>query len=161
MKCKFLLLMCAMAMLASCVDQPIDDTMSIDGSVPSQSLALKPQVLFNADQAIAGEIIVKFRESTIEQIESATTLMTDGIVASGVESIDKFCKTVGAYNIERLFPDAGRFEARQRKAGLHLWYKISFDEGVSMSKVGEMLSKVEELSVVEYNMPIELPDVTP
>ena len=91
--------MCATAMLASCVDQKIDDSMSIDGSVPSQSLALKPQVLFNADQAIAGEIIVKFRESTIEQIESATTLMTDGIVASGVESIDKFCKTVGAYNI--------------------------------------------------------------
>ena len=159
MKCKFLLLMCATAMLASCVDQKIDDSMSIDGSVPSQSLALKPQVLFNADQAIAGEIIVKFREPAVETIESATTLLSEGNVVTGVESIDKFCKTVGAYNIERLFPDAGRFEARQRKAGLHLWYKISFDEGVSMSKVGEILSQNEDLSVVEYNMAIELPDV--
>lgn len=159
MKCKFLLLMCATAMLASCVDQKIDDSMSIDGSVPSQSLALKPQVLFNADQAIAGEIIVKFREPAVETIESATTLLSEGNVVTGVESIDKFCKTVGAYNIERLFPDAGRFEARQRKVGLHLWYKISFDEGVSMSKVGEILSQNEDLSVVEYNMAIELPDV--
>lgn len=159
MKCKFLLLMCATAMLASCVDQKVDDSMSIDGSVPSQSLALKPQVLFNADQAIAGEIIVKFREPAVETIESATTLLSEGNVVTGVESIDKFCKTVGAYNIERLFPDAGRFEARQRKAGLHLWYKISFDEGVSMSKVGEILSQNEDLSVVEYNMAIELPDV--
>lgn len=159
MKCKFLLLMCATAMLASCVDQKIDDSMSIDGSVPSQSLALKPQVLFNADQAIAGEIIVKFREPAVETIESATTLLSEGNVVTGVESIDAFCKTVGAYNIERLFPDAGRFEARQRKAGLHLWYKISFDEGVSMSKVGEILSQNEDLSVVEYNMAIELPDV--
>lgn len=133
--------------------------MNIDGSVPSQMLAQKPQMLFSAEQAIAGEVIVKFRESAIETVESATTLMSEGQVSTGVESIDAFCKSVGAYSIERLFPAAGRFEARQRKAGLHLWYKISFDEGVSLSKVGEMLSDNKDLSVVEFNMPIELPDV--
>lgn len=146
-------------MLASCVDPKIDDAMNIDGSVPSQMLAQKPQMVFSAEKAIAGEVIVKFRESAIETVESATMLMSEGQVSTGVESIDAFCKTVGAYNIERLFPAAGRFEARQRKAGLHLWYKISFDEGVSMSKVGEMLSSNKDLSVVEFNMPIELPDV--
>ncbi len=146
-------------MLASCVDPKIEDTMNIDGSVPSQMLAQKPQMLFSAEQAIAGEVIVKFRESAIETVESATTLMSEGQVSTGVESIDAFCKSVGAYSIERLFPAAGRFEARQRKAGLHLWYKISFDEGVSLSKVGEMLSDNKDLSVVEFNMPIELPDV--
>lgn len=159
MKCKFLLLMCATAMLASCADPKIDDAMNIDGTVSSPTLAQKPQMVFSAEQAIAGEIIVKFREPAVETIESATTLMSEGRVVTGVESIDAFCKTVGAYRIERLFPDAGRFEARQRKAGLHLWYKISFDEGVSMSKVGEILSQNEDLSVVEYNMAIELPDV--
>lgn len=146
-------------MLASCVDPKIDDAMNIDGSVPSQMLAQKPQMVFSAEKAIAGEVIVKFRESAIETVESATMLMSEGQVSTGVESIDAFCKTVGAYNIERLFPAAGRFEARQRKAGLHLWYKISFDEGVSMSKVGEMLSSNKDLLVVEFNMPIELPDV--
>lgn len=146
-------------MLASCVDQKIDDAMNIDGSVPSQMLAQKPQMVFSAEKAIAGEVIVKFRESAIETVESATMLMSEGQVSTGVESIDAFCKAVGAYNIERLFPAAGRFEARQRKAGLHLWYKISFDEGVSMSKVGEMLSNNKDLAVVEFNMPIELPDV--
>ena len=146
-------------MLASCVDPKIDDAMNIDGSVPSQMLAQKPQMVFSAEKAIAGEVIVKFRESAIETVESATMLMSEGQVSTGVESIDTFCKAVGAYNIERLFPAAGRFEARQRKAGLHLWYKISFDEGVSMSKVGEMLSSNKDLAVVEFNMPIELPDV--
>ena len=146
-------------MLASCVDPKIDDAMNIDGSVPSQMLAQKPQMVFSAEKAIAGEVIVKFRESAIETVESATMLMSEGQVSTGVESIDAFCKAVGAYNIERLFPAAGRLEARQRKAGLHLWYKISFDEGVSMSKVGEMLSNNKDLSVVEFNMPIELPDV--
>lgn len=158
MKSKFLLLMCATAMLASCVDTPIDDQMTIDGSVPSQSMALKPQMVFSAEQAIAGEIIVKFRESAAETVEATTQLVSeDGLVVTGVESIDAFCKTVGAYNMERLFPNAGRFEARQRKAGLHLWYKISFDEGVSMSKVGQMLASSEDLSVVEYNVEVALP----
>ncbi len=146
-------------MLASCVDPKIDDTMNIDGSVSSQLLAQKPQMVFSAEQAIAGEVIVKFRESAIETVESATTLMSEGQVVTGVESIDSFCKNVGAYSIERLFPNAGRFEARQRKAGLHLWYKISFDEGVSMSKVSEMLSSNKDLAVVEFNMEISLPKV--
>ena len=44
MKCKFLLLMCATAMLASCADPKIDDTMNIDGSVSSQLLAQKPKM---------------------------------------------------------------------------------------------------------------------
>lgn len=158
MKCKFLLLMCAAAMLASCTDPKIDDTMNIDGSVSSQLLAQKPKMVFSAEQAIAGEVMVKFRESTIDAVESAMSLAAvDGQIETGVEAIDEFCKNVGAYKVERLFPDAGRFEARQRKAGLHLWYRISFDESVSMAKVGEMLSSVEELAVIEYNVPMVLP----
>ena len=159
MKCKFLLLMCATMMLASCVETNLDE-MKIDGSVPSQTLAQKPVMVHSAEVAIPGEIIVKFRESAIEQVESATALMTEGAIATGVEEIDLFCKNVGAYKVERLFPNAGRFEARQRKAGLHLWYKISFDEGVSMSKVGQMLTGIDELAVVEYNVEISLPKVT-
>ena len=160
MKCKFLLLMCAAAMLSSCVDPKIDDEMNIDGSVSSQVLAHKPKMVFSAEQAISGEILVKFRESNIDAVENAVSLTAvDGVIESGIESIDEFCKNVGAYKMERLFPNAGRFEARQRKAGLHLWYKITFDESISMSKVGEMLSSIDELAVVEYNVPISLPKV--
>ena len=120
MKCKFLLLMCAAAMLSSCVDPKIDDVMNIDGSVSSQVLAQKPKMVFSAEQAISGEILVKFRESNIDAVENAVSLAAvDGVIESGIESIDAFCKNVGAYKMERLFPNAGRFEARQRKAGLH------------------------------------------
>ena len=146
-------------MLASCTDPKLDDTMNIDGSVSSQLLAQKPKMVFSAEQAIAGEVLVKFRDTAVETVESAASLLTEGRVVTGIESFDAFCQSVGAYNISRVFPDAGRFEARQRKAGLHLWYKVAFDEGVSMSKVGEMLSNCNELAVVEFNMPISLPDV--
>lgn len=150
-------------MLAACVDSNIDDGMNIDGSTPSQVLTQKPVTVFSAEQAIPGEIIVKFRESVADSLEAAGSLSAEGSVVSGVQSIDRFNESVGAFRMERVFPDAGRFEARSRKMGMHLWYKIEFDKSVSMSKVGQMLASVPELSVVEYNVQIKLidGDVTP
>ena len=54
-----------MAVMAACSEAPVDDQMNIDGSTPSQMLTQKPVVLFSANYAIPGEILVKFR-STIE-----------------------------------------------------------------------------------------------
>ena len=36
--------------------------------------------------------------------------------------------------MERVFPDAGEFEARHRAAGLHRWYRVNYDEGISATK---------------------------
>ena len=80
--------MCAAAMLSSCVDPKIDDEMNIDGSVSSQVLAHKPKMVFSAEQAISGEILVKFRESNIDAVENAVSLTAvDGVIESGIESI--------------------------------------------------------------------------
>jgi len=152
--------MCVTALLAACVDSNIDDGMNIDGSTPSQMLTQKPVTVFSAEQAIPGEIIVKFRETVADSLEVAGTLSTEGRVVSGLRSIDRFNENVGAFSMERVFPDAGRFEARSRKMGMHLWYKIKFDKSVSMAKVGQMLSSVPELAVVEYNVRIKLIDGT-
>ncbi len=160
MKCKVLLLMCVTALLAACVDSNIDDGMNIDGSTPSQMLTQKPVTVFSAEQAIPGEIIVKFREAVADSLEVAGTLSAEGRMVSGLRSIDRFNENVGAFKMERLFPDAGRFEARSRKMGMHLWYKITFDQSVSMAKVGQMLSTVPELAVIEYNVKIKLIDGT-
>lgn len=34
----------------------------------------------------------------------------------------------GVISLERIFPDAGRWEARHREAGLHRWYRVNYDE---------------------------------
>ena len=51
-------------------------------------------------------------------------------------------------------PYAGKFEARTRKAGLHLWYKIYFDEEVNLDLAARVLSDVSEITDVE---PVCLP----
>ncbi len=41
---------------------------------------------------------------------------------------------LGIRSAERIFPEAGEFEARHRAAGLHRWYRIRYDEGVPSTK---------------------------
>lgn len=48
-------------------------------------------------------------------------------------------EALGIYSLERVFPDAGEFEARHRAAGLHRWYKVSYDRNVARTKAsGEL-----------------------
>ena len=57
---------------------------------------------------------------------------------------------LGAISVERTFPDAGKFEKRSRKAGLHRWYDVYFDERKPLTKAGEELSLIDNLGYVEY-----------
>ncbi len=64
---------------------------------------------------IEGELQVEFDDETISTIES-----------EGLEAVMAGMSDLGVYKMERLFPDAGEFEARQRLAGLHRWYKVYY-----------------------------------
>lgn len=138
-----------MAVMAACSEAPVDEQMNIDGSTPSQMLTQKPVVLFSANYAVPGEILVKFRSTTGDALPEAATMNSDGL-SLGVENMDNFLAEIGASSMERLFPNAGRFEARTRKAGLHLWYRIVFDKSLPMAQIGNKLATMPELAVVEY-----------
>ena len=57
---------------------------------------------------------------------------------------------IGVQHIERVFPDAGPFEARHRAAGLHRWYRVSYDPAVSQTKAGEDLSTLPGVESVDF-----------
>lgn len=59
-------------------------------------------------------------------------------------------KSLGTVRMERTFPDAGRFEARTRKEGLHLWYDVYFDPEVGLSEAYAALASAEYVEAVEY-----------
>nr|MCR5518819.1 S8 family serine peptidase [Bacteroidales bacterium] len=68
---------------------------------------------------------------------------------------------LGAYEFERVFPDAGKFEARSRREGMHLFYTVKYDQGVSSTKAGEILSAVEGVEKVETPRKIKRRSVVP
>ena len=57
---------------------------------------------------------------------------------------------LGAYTMTRTFPPAGKWEARHRAAGLHLWYDIHFDSSLPLTKAGGDLSALADVEVVEF-----------
>lgn len=90
----------------------------------------------NVGEVKTGSIIVKMKEE-IAQTKS---------VADALYELD-------IYSIEKLFPTDPRFEERHKKAGLHLWYHITFNPEVSLTKAAQDFSTLEGVDIIEY-MPI-------
>lgn len=86
-----------------------------------------------------GVLSIKFDSETVARIESA-----------GVDVFLKEFSGLGVYSIERLFPDAGEFEPRQRSSGLHQWYRLSYKkEIIPATKAAEGVSDLFEDALVE------------
>mgnify|MGYP002624695214 CR=1 FL=1 len=52
-------------------------------------------------------------------------------------------------SMERLFPDAGEFEPRTRREGLHRWYKISYDTTVPQTRAETSLGTLPGVEIYE------------
>ena len=89
-----------------------------------------PEVGFSFDRSIVtGELCVKFDEETVSRIEAGEFAATK---AAGVSSL-------GEFTLERVFPDAGQWEPRSRRAGLHRWYLVNYGSGAEPAKAADEL----------------------
>ena len=59
-------------------------------------------------------------------------------------------QSLGVTSIERMFPEAGPFEARHRTAGLHRWYRVRYDEGIPRTKAGGTLASIPGVEEVQF-----------
>lgn len=100
--------------------------------------------------AVEGELLVKFAPE-MENILDTHFATRAAATRSGIPSTDEVLEILGAYRIERIFPVDPRTEERARKAGLHLWYKVSFDESIAVSDAYSRLSKLGEVSKAQCN----------
>lgn len=75
----------------------------------------------SGENVIPGTVVVKFSPEMTERIERGDTLPSD----------------LGIVSVERVFPDAGEFEGRSRKAGLHQWYRVCYSESRPSTKAAE------------------------
>jgi subtilisin family serine protease len=121
-----------------------------DASLPSDEQQL-PQM--SAD-VLSGQLLVRF-DARVSDILDKAGLTKSGpsapMTRSGVLSVDEILELVDGYQIERVFPVDVRSEEKARQEGLHLWYVVRFSEDHSVEKVAADLSKLGEVSRVEYN----------
>lgn len=102
------------------------------------------------DGAVDGELLVKFAPE-MEEILDSHFATRSVATRSGIPSTDEVLEILGAYRIERVFSVDPRTEERAREAGLHLWYKVSFDKSTDVAEAYNRLSKLGEVSKAQCN----------
>lgn len=128
--------------LVACSVEGPDSNMPSDGKLPEVS-----------DEVVAGELLIRFTPQVGEILDNAGLLRSADVpqTRSGILSVDEILDIAGGYEFERVFPVDVRNEQRSRKAGMHLWYVVRFDENESVYDVAKKLSALGEVSMVGYN----------
>lgn len=150
---RILLAVPAMALVAACtVEQPMEQP-----SVPEVETVEVP----DSPSTISGVVNVQFTEEMADYIASQLgadradgEAMTKAFTDTKAEALSGLMAELGIESMERIFPDAGKWEPRHRAAGLHTWYRVKYDENVTHTRAA---SSLEEISFVSE---VEIPRVT-
>lgn len=108
--------------------------------------------------ATDGELLIKFNpEMTdiLDQTFSRASRSGGAMSRSGIPSTDEVLDILGAYSFERIFPVDEKNEERTRQAGLHLWYRVKFDENTDLQEAAGRLRKLGEISKIQTNSHIK------
>lgn len=99
---------------------------------------------------VPGTMLLKFDDSTVDGIEKLAQTKSGPLTKTGRQAIDEIFDYLEVSSLERTFPDGGKWEARQRKAGLHLYYYVKYNDSKALqTKAGEILSSVEGIELAQ------------
>lgn len=101
------------------------------------------------DAYVPGMLHIKVTEALSKSINIQTDA-SGKLVSTGVKSLNDIIPELNIYKIQRTFPHAGEYEARTRKAGLHLWYNVYFDNETPLSRAGESVASIDGVQIMEY-----------
>lgn len=88
---------------------------------------------------------IKVSEELAQRLEhTRVSRNANNVVLTGITSIDAANVKHKVSGIRRVFRDAGKFEAKHRKYGLHRWYEIEMD------KTGSVLSAIASFQAIEH-----------
>lgn len=97
-----------------------------------------------------GVIRIKFKQTEEARLQSMTTLKSsDGIVRTGIVSVDQLNEKYKTSKLKRVFPYAGKFEKKHQKYGLHLWYELEIDPHSNVKRTSQDYQQLAEISIAE------------
>lgn len=145
MKKKFLYTALFALMLAACSEQELTEQPSTP--IGGTEVQLPTDVT-------SGELLIKFDPAMSEILDRTLKVATrsgGAMTRSGIPSTDEVLNILGTYHFERIFPVDAKNEERTRAAGLHLWYRVKFDENTDLREAANRLGKLGEISKVQGN----------
>ena len=104
---------------------------------------------------VSGWIRIKLADTDRDAEILRTGVFTRGAVATGNPQLDAVADALGVTEVRRVFGDGGRFEARHRRYGLHLWYDLRLDDSVPVSRAADNFAALEGVECAEPIMKLE------
>ncbi len=106
-------------------------------------------------QAQTNVIRVKFASSQSAVLKNTSvSLNSAGYSQIGIRTFDQLNAQYNATQMKRVFPYAGKYEAKHIKYGLDLWYEITIDSTVTdLEAVTKDYASLSMVEVVEQNQP--------
>lgn len=95
-----------------------------------------------------GTLLVQFDDDMVALLEAGSSLRTKA------PDVDALLQEMGVSSLERVFPNAGPFEERTRREGLHRFYRIRFDSGMPVTKASEGLQGLPGVVTAHPELPV-------
>lgn len=134
-----LIILAAAALFASCVKEPV----LMDGPALSGN---ENDAAADGDDIVKGWVRIKLADDAQPLQEGE---FTRGAASTGNEYLDEVAQQLGATEVRRIFAEGGKFAARRRKFGLHLWYDIKVGENVPVSRAASSISEIPGVAHVQ------------
>lgn len=103
-----------------------------------------------------GTVIVRFNDEMIDLIEND---INEGKVVTKSMALNNALDELGIVHIERLYPEAGEYEAATRESGLHRYYKVVYNRNNAITKAVGEFSAIPGVESVEVPRKIRLRSV--
>lgn len=81
---------------------------------------------------VSGLVSVQFDDALAAMVEDA--LSSGEVVPTKAPGMNGLLEELGIDSMERVFPDAGEYEARSRRMGLHRFYTVTYSSSVPATK---------------------------
>ena len=130
------------AALGGCVNDPTEMENAPDMSAGSRKI-------LTSAEAEAGELLVKFSKESIAAVEAGVT--RSAATRTGIQPFDAALTDIRAVSVKRVIPVVEQHEADARASGLHRWYRVTFNDQVSLDEAARKLAAVEDVEVVQYD----------
>lgn len=130
------------AALGGCVNDPTEKE-----SMPATGTG--DRKILSSAEAEAGELLVKFSKESIAAVEVGVT--RSEATRTGIQPFDAALTDIRAVSVKRVIPVVEQHEADARASGLHRWYRVTFNDQVSLDEAARKLAAVEDVEVVQYD----------
>jgi len=116
-------------------------------------LLMAQRIPARSEAMVPGKILVKLRPDASSQVlrnlDRIAKNNSPAGFATGLAQFDRVARTLSAVRMKRVFPYAGRMEAKQHRYGLDRWYVLEVDRNLSVPTAISSFAQVREIEKIE------------